>query len=113
MVKYLSSTYFVIGMDREDLEQELYLHILKHIHTYDPEKNDNIKYWLRIICKYQIVNLIKASKRKKRYTGQTDISLYAEVSDEFKLIDIIPAKSVTDTYVAVTDAPFRQQLQML
>ena len=68
--------------DREDIEQELHLKLLKHLASYDPQKGRR-QAFVTVIVKRQAANLLRAKWALKRdHRGVRSLSMELAKNDE-------------------------------
>jgi len=92
-IKAKSRIYFLIGGDRDDIEQEGMLGLYGAIKGYKNEKEYAFKTFAEICITRQILTAIKTATRRKHIPLNSYISLnrviYAEENDKATLIDAI------------------------
>lgn len=97
VVDYCSMQYYLHNMSREDLKQDIYLFLLKTIHTYDSRKCDIIKPFLYMIVRYHIIVLLRRQGSKRNNFGVVPYSINEEFDDETNIYDVpVPEKRETD-----------------
>ena len=95
-IKAKSRIYFLIGGDKNDIEQEAMLGLYSAIKKYKFEKEYTFKTFAEICITRQILTAIKSATRQKHIPLNSYISLnrlvYEEENDKTRLVDLIEAK---------------------
>ena len=92
-IKSKARIYFLVGGDKDDIEQEGMLGLYGAIKGYKSEKEYTFKTFAELCITRQILTAIKAATRRKHIPLNSYISLnrvvYAEENDKTTLIDAI------------------------
>lgn len=92
-IKSKSRIYFLVGGDRNDLEQEAMVGLFSAIKGYKFEKEYTFKAFAKICITRQILTAIKSATRQKHIPLNSYISLnmlvYEEENDKTCLVDMI------------------------
>ena len=94
-VKQLIRSPFFKYDDYEDLQQELMLAYLLAWPTFDKNKG-NRKSFIKAVINNRAGWIVEEAKRQKRWTGQKDISLSTQVSQDENTIEMIDLFSNED-----------------
>ena len=97
-VKAKSSTYFLVGGDRDDIIQEGMIGLFKAIRDYDKNRPSSFISFVELCIKRQIITAIKAANRKKHIPLNSYISLNKPLYEEADriLMDIMEGAKVLD-----------------
>ena len=82
LVKKKSSTYFIMGGDKEDVIQEGMIGIFKAIRGFDEEKEASFKTFAEICINRQIISAIRNSNLQKHQILNESISLSSDNDPE-------------------------------
>ena len=82
LVKKKSSTYFIVGGDKEDVIQEGMIGIFKAIRGFDEEKEASFKTFAEICINRQIISAIRNSNLQKHQILNESISLSSDNDPE-------------------------------
>ena len=95
LVKNKAMSMFILGADRDDLNQEGMIGLFKAVRDYDTGRDASFYTFAELCITRQIYNAIQASGRQKHIPLNTYISLYATNGNqdmpESELIHTIPA----------------------
>lgn len=96
-IKSKSRIYFLVGGDRNDLEQEAMVGLFSAIKGYKFEKEYSFKTFAKICITRQILTAIKSATRQKHIPLNSYISLnmlvYEEENNKTSLVDMIEEQS--------------------
>lgn len=117
-IKSKSRIYFLIGGDKNDLEQEARVGLFSAIKSYKFEKDYTFKTFAKICITRQILTAIKSATRQKHIPLNSYISLnmlvYQEENDKTKLIDTIAEKKSTNPEdIVINKESFKALSQMI
>ena len=82
LVKKKSSTYFIIGGDKEDVIQEGMIGIFKAIRGYDEDKDASFKTFAEICINRQIISAIRNANLQKHQILNESLSLSSDNDPE-------------------------------
>ena len=82
LVKSKSSTYFIIGGDKEDVIQEGMIGIFKAIRGFDPEKDTSFKTFAEVCINRQIISAIRNANLQKHQILNESLSLSSDNDPE-------------------------------
>ena len=97
-LRKIAGHYFILGVDREDVMQELRLGVFKAVNSYDCTKDTSFKnFCVNLVCKRHLATAISSAKRMKNSVLNDSISLDAPIilGDDGNLqtlADFIPDK---------------------
>jgi RNA polymerase sporulation-specific sigma factor len=75
LLSRLSSRYFIIGGDKEDLIQEARIGLLKAIHGYDPLKNVDFRPFAKTCIHNHIISAMNEAKAQKHAALNRSVDL--------------------------------------
>ena len=81
LVNMKVSKYYMIGAEREDIEQEGLIGLFKAIKSYQPEKQNSFKTFANICIERQLITAIKSSNRQKHMPLNSYLSLNINAYD--------------------------------
>jgi RNA polymerase sporulation-specific sigma factor len=90
----ISTKYYVLGMDKEDIIQEGLIGLFEAIRNYNPDKNITFKTYLYFIVKKKFLVLLRNSNRQKRI--KEVIELGENILYEDKKINEIENKQIIE-----------------
>lgn len=98
IISYISSGYYLIGGDQDDLIQEGYIGLWNAIRDYDKSKECSFRYFAEKCIKRKILTAIRASTRKKHgplnYYRSYNKPIYD--NSEYTLLDRLKNETVMD-----------------
>lgn len=98
-VKSKAKAYFLIGADKEDINQEGMIGLYKAIRDFNPEKLTSFKAFAELCVTRQIITAIKTATRQKHIPLNTYVSLNKPIYEEESertLLDVLAGFRVTD-----------------
>ena len=99
LVKQKSSTYFIIGGDKEDVIQEGMIGIFKAIREYRDDRNATFRTFAEICINRQIISAIRNANLKKHQILNESVSLSIDNDPEGKMKSLeerLPSKQDDD-----------------
>ena len=99
LVKQKSSTYFIIGGDKEDVIQEGMIGIFKAIREYRDDRNATFRTFAEICINRQIISAIRNANLKKHKILNESVSLSIDNDPEGKMKSLeerLPSKQDDD-----------------
>ncbi len=75
MLRRLSSRYFIIGGDKEDLLQEARIGLHKAIRSYDPQRNSDFIPYAKLCVHNHIISVIKEAQAQKHEALNKSVDL--------------------------------------
>lgn len=100
LVRQKVQRYFIIGAEREDLEQVGMIGLWQAIMDYREDRNVAFKAFARVCIERQIITAVKAATRQKQLPLNNSISLdtpvHPDEDDEQPLWELIPAEEAED-----------------
>lgn len=99
LVKQKSSTYFIIGGDKEDVIQEGMIGIFKAIREYRDDRNATFRTFAEICINRQIISAIRNANLKKHQILNESVSLSIDNDPEGKMRSLeerLPSKQDDD-----------------
>ncbi len=99
LVKKKSSTYFIMGGDREDVVQEGMIGIFKAIREFRDDRNASFKTFAEICINRQIISAIRTANLQKHQILNESVSLSSDhdpEGEEKTLEERLPAKNHDD-----------------
>lgn len=76
-VRSRSRGYFLVGGDREDVEQEAFIGFYKSVRDFKPELQASFRAFAELCINRQIITAIKAANRKKHAPLNQSVPFYA------------------------------------
>jgi len=93
-------TYFLVGADREDIEQEGLIGLFKAVRDYRPERESSFRAFAELCVTRQIMTAIKAATRRKHQPLNQYVSLSGfrsiDGADERLVDDLLDDHQVPD-----------------
>ncbi len=93
-------TYFLVGADREDIEQEGLIGLFKAVRDYRPERESTFRAFAELCVTRQIMTAIKAATRHKHQPLNQYVSLSGfrsmDGADERQVDDLLDDHQVPD-----------------
>lgn len=102
LVKSIARSYFIVGAEAEDVEQEARIGLFKAIMDYDGNSNTCFRTYANLCMNRQIITAIKAANRKKHTPLNTSVSLDHKITENdedgrhMTLADTLRSDIVTD-----------------
>lgn len=102
LVKSIARSYFIVGAEAEDVEQEARIGLFKAIMDYDGNSNTCFRTYANLCMNRQIITAIKAANRKKHTPLNTSVSLDHKITEndedgrQMTLADTLRSNIVTD-----------------
>jgi RNA polymerase sporulation-specific sigma factor len=90
-------TYFLVGADRDDVEQEALIGLYKAARDFRPDHDASFRSFAELCITRQILTAIKAATRQKHQALNQYVSFSAEPADdggERSMEDVLPLHSV-------------------
>lgn len=81
-VRFRSRGYFLMGGDRDDLEQEALIGFYKAVRDFDPELRAAFRSFAELCITRQIITAVKAATRKKHVPLNDSVSFSAPREDD-------------------------------
>lgn len=81
-VRSRSRGYFLVGGDRDDLEQEALIGFYKAVRDFNPEMQASFRSFAELCMNRQLITAIKAATRKKHTPLNRSVSISAHSEDE-------------------------------
>lgn len=106
MVVSISSKYFIIGAEKEDIIQEGMIGLFKSIRNFEDGKQSSFKSFADLCIKRQLITAIKTSTRQKHIPLNSYLSLNKnayETEGDLELIDILNAEVIEDPLDTITN----------
>jgi len=98
--KAKARTYFLVGADSDDIEQEGLIGLFKAVRDYRCERESSFRAFAELCVTRQIISAIKAATRRKHQPHNSYVSLSAfrpgDGSDERSLDDLLDDHQVPD-----------------
>jgi len=109
-VNGMAAKYYLKGMEREDIRQELWLIIFEKMREFNPDKS-SIKTWANMIMKNRIIDLLRRNGYRKKICG-IDIDGVVQEKRQGKVVikenrdffDIVPLEEIKKGVYASRDA---------
>ena len=98
-VRAKARTYFLLGVDKEDLIQEGMIGMYKAIRDFRSDKLSSFRAFAELCITRQIITAIKTATRQKHIPLNSYVSLNKPIYDEDSdrtLLDVITGNKVTD-----------------
>lgn len=98
-VEAKAKPYFLVGADKEDINQEGMIGFYKAIRDFNEEKSTSFKAFAEICVTRQIITAIKTATRQKHIPLNTYVSLNKPIYDEESektLLDVLSSLKVAD-----------------
>lgn len=83
LVKKIVSSFFILGADSDDLFQEAMIGLFKAVKNYNPNVNNNFKYFSELCIKRQIISAIRKSKGYEKNLLNNSVSIYQYTDSEY------------------------------
>lgn len=102
LVKSIARSYFIVGAEAEDVEQEARIGLFKAIMDYDGNSNTCFRTYANLCMNRQIITAIKAANRKKHTPLNTSVSLDHKITEndedgrQMTLADALRSNIFTD-----------------
>lgn len=106
MVVSISSKYFIIGAEKEDIIQEGMIGLFKSIRNFEDGKQSSFKSFADLCIKRQLITAIKTSTRQKHIPLNSYLSLNKnayETEGDLELIDVLNAEVIEDPLDTITN----------
>lgn len=93
-----SRSYFLMGGDAEDLEQEALIGLYKAVRDYRPEHEVAFRPFAELCITRQLLSAIKTANRQKHQPLNTSVSIHGSRDDDegHSLEERLPAPSATE-----------------
>lgn len=116
LVNMKVSKYYMIGAEREDIEQEGLIGLFKAIKSYQPEKQNSFKTFANICIERQLITAIKSSNRQKHMPLNSYLSLNINAYDNeddgnnsnTDLLSVLDTNLVEDPLDTITQKEYYQ-----
>jgi RNA polymerase sigma-70 factor (ECF subfamily) len=89
--------------DADDVSQKVLLRLAERIHTYDPERGERFRGWLKTVVENAVKDLLRQGERRPGDRGTGD-------SDVLGLLQAIAEPGTIDTLVSELDTSLRRDL---
>ncbi|WP_303864820.1 RNA polymerase sporulation sigma factor SigH [Alkalibaculum bacchi] len=90
-VKVKTSSFFLVGADKEDIIQEGMIGLFKSIRDFNPERCVSFRAFAELCIQRQIISAVKASTRQKHNPLNSSISLDMPIYNEKSHMSLIDA----------------------
>ncbi|MFN2609194.1 MAG: RNA polymerase sporulation sigma factor SigH [Acidimicrobiales bacterium] len=101
-------TYFLVGADHDDIEQEGLIGLFKAVRDYRPERESSFRAFAELCVTRQIITAIKAATRHKHQPLNSYVSLSgqrpADTGDDRTVDDLLDTHHVADPADEVVSA---------
>lgn len=119
LVNMKVSKYYIIGAEREDIEQEGLIGLFKAIKSYQSEKQNSFKTFANVCIERQLITAIKSSNRQKHMPLNSYLSLNMNAYDNedsgnnsnSELLQILNANSIEDPLETITQKEYYQIIE--
>ncbi len=119
LVNMKVSKYYIVGAEREDIEQEGLIGLFKAIKSYQEGKQNSFKTFANICIERQLITAIKSSNRQKHMPLNSYLSLNMNAYDnnddsntgDADLIEILNANLVEDPLDTITQKEYYQTIE--
>ncbi len=119
LVNMKVSKYYMIGAEREDIEQEGLIGLFKAIKSYQPEKQNSFKTFANICIERQLITAIKSSNRQKHMPLNSYLSLNINAYDNeddgnnsnTDLLGVLNTNLVEDPLDTITQKEYYQIIE--
>ncbi len=98
-VNMKASKFFMIGAEKDDMEQEGMIGLYKAIKSFDTEKQNLFKTFANMCIERQLITAVKNSNRQKHIPLNSSISLNAaayEDNEDMDKIEVLDIKELND-----------------
>lgn len=113
LVNIKVSKYYMVGAEKEDIEQEGLIGLFKAIKSYQPEKQNSFKTFANICIERQLITAIKSSNRQKHMPLNSYLSLNMnayggeeESTNNADLLEILNANLIEDPLDTITQKEY-------
>lgn len=89
MVKGKANLYFMVGADKDDLNQEGMIGLFKAIRSYNPNRGAQFKTYADHCVNNQIQSAVQRAARKKHEPLNTSVSIHEKFQGESSIEDLI------------------------
>lgn len=115
MVCAISTRYFIIGAEKEDIIQEGMIGLYKAIKNFEQGKQSSFKSFADLCIKRQLITAIKTSTRQKHIPLNSYLSLNKnayETDGDTELINVLNAEYVEDPLDTITSKETLENMEM-
>lgn len=119
LVNIKVSKYYMIGAEREDIEQEGLIGLFKAIKNYQIDKQNSFKTFANICIERQLITAIKNSNRQKHIPLNSYLSLNSNAYDNAEdgnqsnsdLLEVLNMNLVEDPLDTITQKEYYQLIE--
>lgn len=113
LVNMKVSKYYMVGAEKEDIEQEGLIGLFKAIKSYQPEKQNSFKTFANVCIERQLITAIKTSNRQKHMPLNSYLSLNMnayggeeDTTNNADLLEILNANLIEDPLDTITQKEY-------
>lgn len=111
--------YYMIGAEKEDIEQEGLIGLFKAIKSYQPEKQNSFKTFANVCIERQLITAIKSSNRQKHMPLNSYLSLNMSAYDNeddgsnsnSDLLEVLNTNAIEDPLETITQKEYYQMIE--
>ncbi|MCI9177689.1 MAG: RNA polymerase sporulation sigma factor SigH [Clostridia bacterium] len=111
--------YYMIGAEKEDIEQEGLIGLFKAIKSYQPEKQNSFKTFANMCIERQLITAIKSSNRQKHMPLNSYLSLNMNAYDNeedgnnstIDLLGVLDTKNTEDPLDTITQKEYYELIE--
>lgn len=119
LVNMKISKYYMIGAEKEDIEQEGLIGLFKAIKSYQPEKQNSFKTFANVCIERQLITAIKSSNRQKHMPLNSYLSLNMSAYDNeddgsnsnSDLLEVLNTNAIEDPLETITQKEYYQMIE--
>ncbi len=119
LVNMKVSKYYMIGAEKEDIEQEGLIGLFKAIKSYNSEKQNSFKTFANICIDRQLITAIKTSNRQKHQPLNSYLSLNMNAYDNEEdgnnsntdLLEILNTNLIEDPLDTITQKEYYEMIE--
>ena len=119
LVNMKVSKYYIIGAEKEDIEQEGLIGLFKAIKSYNSEKQNSFKTFANICIDRQLITAIKTSNRQKHQPLNSYLSLNMNAYDNEEdgnnsntdLLEILNTNLIEDPLDTITQKEYYEMIE--
>ena len=117
LVNIKVSKYFIIGAERDDIDQEGLIGLFKAIKSYKSDMKNSFKSFANMCIERQLITAIKSSNRQKHMPLNSYLSLNISAYDEedgksdTSLIDIFNTTLIEDPLDTITKKEYYKNIE--
>lgn len=105
IVNMKANKFYIIGAEREDMEQEGLIGLYKAIKSFDNTKQNSFKTFANLCIERQLITAIKSSNRQKHIPLNSSFSLNIAAYDEgdnTEVLEVLDTKTAEDPLDTIT-----------